>query len=904
MHNSTYRIQFNRSFRFSEMEKYADYLDLLGVDTLYASPVFSSTPGSIHGYDVIDPWAIDPELGGEAGFERLSSLLKIKRIDWLQDIVPNHMAFNQHNAWLWDVLEKGQGSAFAHIFDIDWDHPEFSGKLMAPFLGKPFDEVVRDQELKLVLDRGGFHFLYFDVLYPLNAAGFFQICHKNADWPEQLNPILGENRQKEAGKTLEDLPPMDEIKNEIDNLYQTSDTVKNWFNGLLSRINDQPSRIANLHELQHYRLCYWKLTEETINYRRFFTVNGLICLQMEDPRVFDFYHKYLKNLLKKGEFNGLRIDHIDGLRDPGSYLDRLRQITGRDFYLLVEKILESKEELPAEWEVQGTTGYEFLAVVNNLLTNEKQYTILTDLYNKILAGDRDLPDVIYNKKRFILFERMAGELDNLSREFYLSGLIPELKLKNIDPSRIKKALAEFLIAFPIYRLYINSIPPDKDNADVLKNIIDRAISHEPSLEPELIMLLDLFLGQFGQDREKNDLVLRFFKRCMQFTGPLMAKGVEDTTMYYYHQFIAHNEVGDDPGARGLAIAEFHKAMVLRKEKWPHAMNTTSTHDTKRGEDVRARLNVISDLASEWKDLVESWFKMNSGFKKLVNDKVVPTKNEEYLIYQMLAGIWPFTGHPEESLKERLKDYFIKAMREAKTHTAWNEPEETHEEAVISFLFQLLDPAREFYRSFTGFQKKISRFGILNSLAQVVLKMTCPGIPDIYQGTELWDFSMVDPDNRRPVDYDLRVAGLSEMTGNDDAESMFRKIAGDLHSGNVKLWITHILLQERKIAPELFADGDYIPAEITGLYRENFMAFFRRLGSGWILVIVPLHFAAIKEMDVLNSDHMDWIEADVLLPEWCSGPCMDVILKRKMSVSEKLGLGKSFRYLPFLILRSL
>ena len=905
MHTSTYRIQFNSSFPFSMLQRYVEYLDLLGIDTLYASPVFCATPGSMHGYDVTDPHHFNPELGSPEAFENLSYLLKEQQIGWLQDIVPNHMAFNAHNRWLWDVLEYGRESSFAPVFDIDWDHPEFKGKLMVPFLGKSFGDAVMDGEISLVYSGGIFNFSYFDTLYPVNKEGFKKILtHNTGEWPDELRPFI-ETGDYGTGPDWKTGLPWKLVKEEIEKLYQTLPAFRQLITDRMQNFMADPSNMIFLHDMQHYYLSFWKQTEEKINYRRFFTVNGLICLRMEDPHVFDTYHSFLKTLLDKKEFVGLRVDHIDGLKDPGLYLDRLRHMIGNDFYLIVEKILELKEDLPVEWKVQGTTGYEFLAVVNNLLTNEQQYPVLAELYDTILPGNQDLNEIILKKKRFILFERMRGELENLTRELYTSSLIPEIRLRDADPGKIRKALAEFLIGFPVYRLYGATIPLDTANASVLKKNVENAISREPILEKELRLLLDLFLDGFRGDRAMNDRILDFFKRCMQFTGPLMAKGVEDTTMYYYHQFIAHNEVGDNPGAHGFTISEFHEAMLTRKKSWPTAMNATATHDTKRGEDVRARLNVISDRASEWKGLVESWFTMNARHKKMINGREVPTRNEEYLIYQTLSGVWPFEGRPDESLKNRLKEYLIKAMREAKTHTTWNDPEEEHEETVIGFMFRLLDPDTEFYRSFNDFQNRISRFGILNSLVQVILKMTCPGIPDIYQGTEMWDFSLVDPDNRRPVDYDWRWKRLTEMIGRSGSGDMYQEMTDDLFSGEMKLWLSHVLLQERKSDPELFLEGEYIPVRITGQLSDSFLSFFRKHGSRWLLVVVPLHLAAMnRDWDSVVGGRMHWADGEIHLPGWYSGQCFDILFRRKLSLNDSLKLDKVFQYLPLIVLRSL
>lgn len=907
-HSSTYRVQFNIHFPFSALEKQVDYLSLLGADAVYASPVFQSGPGSMHGYDVTDPSVIDPELGGKNGFNALIKKLRKRKIHWIQDIVPNHMAFNRYNRWLWDVLEKGKDSEFSEIFDIDWDHPGFGGKLMVPFLGKSLKQVISTGELKLDFENGTFHFQYFDDSYPVNFPGLKRIINA---WMDQSSPDSYDLSDilikiQEFLEVSEKNISQDKLKDYLNHQYRELTVFRKWVGGILSRINSSPSLINSILDIQYYRLAFWKQTEKKINYRRFFTVNGLICLRMEDPQVFKHYHGLLHDLVKQKVLDGLRIDHIDGLQDPDGYLHRLREIVGPEFYIVVEKILEKDEELPAGWKVQGTTGYDFLACVNNLLTNATHYPELAGFYKDITGINQEIEDIIYEKKKFVLMTRMSGELDNLTRVFWTSGLIPDSYLQLTTPERIKKAIAEFLILFPVYRLYCSSFPPGGKNLSMLNHVIQQAVTKNPGLKEEFNILMNLFAGHFSTGDRENKNALGFLNRCMQYTGPLMAKGVEDTTMYYYNQFIGHNEVGDHPEAQGLTVSDFHILMQNRQRRWPDSMNSTSTHDTKRGEDVRARLNVLSDLAPEWISNVKTWMKLNAGYKSRIKRIMVPTVNEEYLIYQTLTGIWSVNQENNDEFKDRLRNYFIKAMREAKTHSAWNEPEEAHEKAVVEFLFRILSPGSLFLQSFKEFQERITGYGHVNSLVQLVLKMTCPGIPDIYQGTELWDLTLVDPDNRQPVDYEIRKDYLQNlvMRGKEDPGKLWQELLNHPLTGEVKLWLTHLLLGERKLNPELFLDGEYMPLEITGKFRENAIAFARKWMEKRFIVILPIHLADIREGRAPGVEQINWGDTSVHLGGGLSGNYLDILSRTELSVGSILQIRGFNRSDPFLLLRSI
>ena len=690
---STYRIQFNSNFTFADFEKIIPYLHELGVRTIYASPIFESTPLSTHGYDATDPNEINPEIGTEEQLLNISRELKKRSMYWLQDIVPNHLAFHENNNYLMDVLRNGQSSRYAHWFDILWDHPEFHDKLMVPFPGSELEK-----QLKL-----------------------------------------------------------------------------------------------KLPDAEHYVITQWQDTDKKINYRRFFLVNGLICTNVHDNRVFSEYHELIKKLLYPKVFDGLRVDHVDGLYDPTKYLNDLRELAGERCYIIVEKILEAQEQMPHYWPVQGNTGYDFLGMANNLFTNWAAGYELTALYYDITRDDTPIENQVREKKAYILHQHMCGELDNLVRLYKECCLADN----EINDDEIRKSIAEYLISCPVYRYYDDNIPV------------------------------------MPCDKNKSQKKLKkFYNRCMQFTGPLMAKGVEDTLMYTYNRFIGHNEVGGTPEFFGYSIQKFHDMMKFRYEHWRYSLNGTSTHDTKRGEDVRARLNVITCFYDDWTALVKQWMEENRKFKT----KGWPDDNDEYFVYQTIAGSYPFEF--ENDYIDRLIAYFQKALREAKRYSNWANPNADYENATVNFINKILDKESTFRKTFIPFLEKVNIFGVLNSLGQLILKFTCPGIPDIYQGTELWDLSLVDPDNRRPVDYNSRRKILEQ-------EAAFDELLKNYRTGEVKLHLIHMLLRIRNEYEQILTEGEYVPVTIDEKYNGHVLAFMRKHDRSAIFVSVPVTYALIS-----------------------------------------------------------
>jgi malto-oligosyltrehalose synthase/4-alpha-glucanotransferase len=874
---STYRIQFHKGFNFKNFMDIISYLNQLGVNTIYASPIFEAVPGSNHGYDVINPHRINPEIGTLEELEAISTRLKELGMYWLQDIVPNHMAFDPRNSWLMDVLEKGKGSVYAHFFDIIWDAPSCNGKLMVPFLGNPLPEVITRKELSVVYENEKFMLKYADQQYPINLTSVLDIINfDTAAQPDALKNILTRVKKETTPDLL----------NEILNTTGSAEyNINKYINLTIKSINNDEHLLTQIAEQQYYQLTYWKDSDSSINYRRFFTVNGLICLNIQDETVFAEYHRFLKTLLDKGLIQGLRIDHIDGLFDPATYLERLRALAGEECYIVVEKILEQGEDFPADWPVQGNTGYDFLGIVNNVFSETSNKKAFTEFYKQLSGSHKPVNKAITEKKAAILYGHMAGELDNLYH--LLQGLIPGKQgdLKQITSEIWKETIASFLIRCPIYRYYGNRMPLEPQEAEAVSTILQQVIATGPHLEASAKYLDTLFTGNEHEEKEQIK-ILKFYQRCMQFTGPLMAKGVEDTLMYTYERFIGHNEVGDSPAEFGININQFHNWIQQCQQHWPMSMNGTSSHDTKRGEDVRARLNVLSDIPEKWFDQVNAW---RSRYQKFKTGNA-PDANDEYLIYQTLAGFVTLPGQPDDEITERLKAYLIKALREAKTHTEWAEPDAHYEHATLQFADKLLSDAA-FLKSMNNLQQDITDSFICNSLTQVLLKFTCPGIPDTYQGCELWDFSLVDPDNRRPVDYSQR---LNLLKGIKDLE--VNELWQQRHNGSVKLWLTHKLLLERKNNPELFNLGDYIPLQAEGRYKNQVIAFARRHQRQWLVVISVLHLAA------MDSAILDWADTRVLIPDDAPLLWSNVLTGKDIILDKEITLSSVLTGMPLTVLR--
>ncbi len=650
----------------------------------------------------------------------------------------------------------------------------------------------------------------------------------------------------------------------------------------------------------HYKICHWQDTDKQINYRRFFTVNDLICLNIHDKNVFDGYHQYISYLLTEGIFQGLRIDHIDGLYDPLAYLENIRTLAGSECFIIVEKILEQGERIPDKWPMEGNTGYDFLSLVNNLFTRAESEKDFLNFYETLVEDKRTADDQAKEKKAHILHHYMQGELENLYRLLLASLPDNTIPASEEDGTLMKEAIGELLINCPVYRFYGNKLPLDKEETEALKNIFSHIKQHKlhlasPTLLLENFLLTDPLKGNPEQDKK----TLHFYQRCMQFSGPLMAKGVEDTLMYTYNKFIGHNEVGDSPTAFGVSTDDFHTAMQERLQSSPLSLNATATHDTKRGEDVRARLNVLTDLKEEWFQAVESWYRLNTGLQA----QAVPDINDEYLIYQSLLGSYPMPGQDDSDFRERFEQYITKSLREAKRKSSWAQPDEAYEEAARSFAARLLVKGTPFWKSFTAFHTNVADMGITNSLAQLILKFTCPGTPDIYQGCELWDLSFVDPDNRRPVDYVKRSEWLKHLDTTDKNRShLINDLWETRFDGRIKLWMIHLLLKERRQYGKLFSEGNYIKLETKGEYQERVIAFARHLAGKWMMVVVPLHVASLCKSQDTGVRNIDWKNTRINLPAEAPVKWKNIFTGLETEASGSMDAHAVFTSLPMAILK--
>jgi len=895
---TTYRFQFHKAFSFDAFEKIIPYLKKLGVSTVYASPIFEAVPGSTHGYDGLHPHCINPEIGSEEQLRQLSERLKVEGIGWLQDIVPNHMAYDTRNNWLMDVLEKGRQSIYASFFDVGWNSTVYEGRIMVPFLGAELEQVIANNELQVAYVNNKLVLQYYESAYPLNPRSYATILEQGEKQLEAMQQLLA---QMQAIKETEDAKAYsqgwDEWLLQLASLYK-NETVKNHLDDCIKQVNSDASLIHKIVDEQHYRLCHWQETDKQINYRRFFTVNGLICLDIQDENVFEAYHQLINALSRDGVFQGLRIDHIDGLYDPTQYLERLRKMAGEESFIVVEKILAPEETLPEYWPVEGNTGYDFLAMVNNLLTNKEAEPQFTQFYQGLVKEQRTVSQQIRDKKSYILYEHMGGELENLYRLFTESDLVEMEAVNAIPPEMMKKAIGAFLIHCPVYRYYAHSMPLVEE-APLVQHICDRIRQTEPGLEPAIDLLEDVLLRKPHTADEGYRLrAVHFYKRCMQFSGPLMAKGVEDTLMYSYNRFIAHNEVGDAPEAFGYSIEVFHEKMKQRQQQSSLSLNATSTHDTKRGEDARARLNVLTDIPERWLNAVEEWFRMNKKLKQ----NGMPDANDEYFIYQTLIATFPINEEEEKDYPQRLRAYLEKALRETKQHSNWTTPNEAYEKATADFAVALLNKEKPFWKSFQPLLQQVHEAGIVNSLVQVVLKFTCPGTPDVYQGCELWDLSLVDPDNRRPVDYAKKAQWLDALL-EDGRDDIWNILWDNRNDARIKLWLTHTLMQMRKLHTDVFSFGDYVPLTAEGKYRNHVFAFARKYRSNWYIVAVPLHSGQLMEKQNKTLQELDWEDTTIRLPGEVSGEWISA-LQAETGTPEKgkLKVNTLFRAVPFFIAR--
>jgi len=822
---STYRVQLNKDFDLKSLDSLSGYLNRLNINTIYSSPVFKARHGSMHGYDVINPNSINGEIGNLDQFRELLVNIKKKEMGWVQDIVPNHMAYSTENEMLMDIFEKGKNSSFWNYFDINWDHPytHMKGKVVAPFLGSFYAKVLNQGELSLVYNEKGLFVKYYDNEFPLSLNSYEKVFLKNIS---SFKEKLGEDSLlivKFIGvvKFLTSFSPDEEklsdsihihpAKAMLWDIYQNEKVIQEFMNWNLERINSGApdntwDMMDELLSSQIFKLCYWKFATEEINYRRFFTVNSLISVKIQQSEVFDHHHDLLFKLCDEGLIDGVRVDHVDGLWDPTTYLQRLRNRIP-DKYIAVEKILEWSEGLPEKWPIEGTTGYDFMFYVNNLLIKNENEQTMTEIYNRFTGSWHSVEKLMFSRKRIIITKHMAGDIDNLA--IFLKKISEKDRYgRDITLYGLKNALVEIITYFPVYRTYIDSQGIDESDRYYINIAVRKALEENPSLYHE-INFIQKFMIPDEHDRKGTKFDRNLFAmKIQQFTAPIVAKGLEDTFFYIYNRLISLNEVGGNPVKFGVKRSLFNGFIKKRMRSHPYSINATSTHDTKRGEDVRARLNVLSEVPHLWDSFIKKACKITEGFKGKRNGVEIPDRNDEYLIYQTLVGTAPFGLDFGCDYVERIKKYIVKAIREAKVHTAWISNDDDYETSCLNFVDYILSDKEGFLPLLKELIVFISRYGVYNSLTQIVLKNTLPGIPDYYQGSELWEFNLVDPDNRNVPDFSQREKILDEIDNIKDREKWVKENFKEFASGSIKMYFVKELLAMRKNHAKLFLDGDF------------------------------------------------------------------------------------------------
>ena len=894
--NATYRIQFNGQFGFQDARRIIPYFRTLGISDLYASPLLKPRHGSPHSYDVVDPTQLNPELGTATDFDALSMELQMHEMGLLLDIVPNHMAASTQNPWWSDVLEKGTASRYARFFDIDWRPVQsaIEDKLLLPILGKPYGEALEDQELQLKLENDGIYLHYYENRLPLNIGSWARVASYRIDAAKARqgsdDPDFGDLREiVQAIKALPLDPPADQAESFKEALLQamhTSPKVKGHvfdniaiFNG----VKGNPASFDLLDVLlsqQAYQLAFWKTSADRINYRRFFDISDLAGLRTEDPPVFEAVHAVVLRLIKEKKVTGLRIDHIDGLYDPLAYLRRLQShslseigqaFNGQKFYVVVEKILTGKEPLREDWPVAGTTGYDFLNALNGVFVDGEGFQRLRDFYHQLITSDQPFHDLVYEKKKQVISDLFATEVQSLSHALARLAQHDRHAL-DIPLDQFAKSLIEVTTCLPVYRTYSDHTEVSASDRRILETSISEARNRNAALDQRALNFLTrvVFLDFPARCSEKQqDDWLEFVRRWQQLTGPVMAKGVEDTALYNYNCLISLNDVGGEPEVEAAPVEAFHAFNQERMSTWPHTINATSTHDTKRSEDVRARINVLSEMPEVWQDHLRQWTRWNQEQKHLVNELSVPDANTELLMYQTMIGAWPLSEADLPQFHERLKAYVIKAAREAKVLTSWLSPMPDNEAALMTFVDSILAPAstHRFMPDFLAFQKRVAFYGAINSLSQVLLKTVSPGVPDFYQGTELWDLSLVDPDNRRPVDFTKRRALLDSLFEEEknDWNALLSDLLQSWSDGRVKLYVTYKALHTRTANRNVFLEGRYTSLRATGPKRDSVIAFARHHGDTWIIAVAPRLPSRLSEVGEFPLGERVWESSEIILP---------------------------------------
>ncbi|HVH86292.1 MAG TPA: malto-oligosyltrehalose synthase [Terriglobales bacterium] len=970
---STYRIQFHSGFGLTQARELVSYLHDLGVSHLYASPLLEARAGSMHGYDIINHERLNPEIGTEEDLRELVRELNARDMSIVLDIVPNHMGVSTSTRWWRDVLQHGRASEYGDFFDIDWNplKPELHNKLLLPVLGGQYGEELEQGRLQVRNKEGELVVQYYDHDFPLDPQTLPLIFEALGPLPEARDEASA-NDLHCFGEMLEQLRSLpqhssadpdqgkqrsrkwEQIRLQWQELLQHSTVVRQLLDRALEHVNGKPGDAGSfdlLHlllELQVYRLAHWRVSGEEINYRRFFDINDLVGLRMENPRVFAATHRTLRRMLAEKMISGVRIDHCDGMLNPRQYLIRLQMLfadarlngqtpaspeaengislevqqifsqhdwmySKHALYAVVEKILEPGEELPEEWPVDGTSGYDFTNQVNGLFIDKANERAFDRSYLRFVGQVADVDTLIYQSKKLIMHNALASEVNVLT---HLLGEIcsSDRRARDFTLKTLRDSIRETIACFPVYRTYIDErgeyTARDKE---YIEFAIRKAKRLNPGMSDRVFDFLrdtlELKGGRLDETTYRRKLY--FALKFQQLTGPVMAKGLEDTVCYVYNRFVSVNEVGGSPKHFGVTPAEFHAGNVRRAERWPASMLATSTHDTKRSEDVRARLNVLSEMPKLWSAFVMRARRLNRNHKVTISDgRVVPDANEEYLLYQTLVGVWPWDGNAANrgELLQRVQDYMTKAVHEAKVNLSWVNPNAEYVDALRTFIATILGGrvrANSFVSLLQDFVQPVSYFGMINSLAQTTLKLTSPGIPDIYQGTELWDFSLVDPDNRRPVDFESRRQMLGNLRSSSDPATAVRDLLQSYQDGCIKMWITMRGLEFRREYPGLFQNGTYVPLESSQL-NEHVCAFARvhehSSRTETAIVAVPrLSYTLMGGKPIPPIEHV-WGDASLKLPEGVPEEFENIFTGKRVKAKDHAVLCREmFEELPVCVL---
>jgi (1->4)-alpha-D-glucan 1-alpha-D-glucosylmutase len=937
--SSTYRLQFNRQFTFAQARDLVPYLHALGITDCYASPYFQARAESLHGYDITDHNKLNAAIGSREEYDQWIAALHAHEMGQVLDFVPNHMGVGEPlNHWWADVLENGPSSAYAPYFDIEWNplKSDLRGKVLLPILADQYGRVLERGELKVRFETGAFFLNYYDHEFPIAPGTYRHILEialeqlaecKDEDFYAEFQSILTaleylpRRTETDPERIAERAREKGIVKRRLERRCVEAPQVQAAIEKALAQINGTPGDPRSFDALdallndQSYRLAFWRVAAEEINYRRFFDVNDLAAIRMELPQVFDATHALLLELVNKRAVSGLRIDHPDGLYLPNDYFEKLQRrcvkalgiqmpADGRAIYMVVEKILTGAEPLRKDWPVHGTTGYDFVSQVAGLLVDGSAETALTKTFQRFIGHSMHFGHLVYAKKRQVMRLSLANDVA------VLGSMLDRLSEQNrwfrdFTHDALADAVRETIACFPVYRTYLApGRPVSNEDREVVERAVAAAKRRNPAIEESVFNFLrDILLFRFPEnlDDEARVAHTHFVLKFQQCTGPVMAKGLEDTVFYIYNRLAALDEVGGEPQRFGMSVAAFHERNREMQRNWPATLLATSTHDTKRSEDVRARMVAISEVPETWRQALPRWRAINRRAKRMLEDAQAPDANEEYLLYQTLLGTWPVDslGRPEPTAGaeyvERIQAYMAKALREAKLNTSWIQPNEQWDRTMNDFVAKILEdsPRNKFLPAFLPLAEEIARLGAINSLTQTLLKLTAPGVPDIYQGNEIWDFSLVDPDNRRPVDYARRREMLEGLSAVNPGE-----LLRSWPDGRIKLFLTQRLLHFRREHAGLFGRGGYVPLPASGTFAESCVAFAREFEAQWIVVIAPRLSSRVGFPPIGER----WQDTAVQLPELLSlDGSTELFTGRDLRGNERiLSVAEATTVLPFAV----